>query len=116
MLIKLACKGVLLLVIASLAACGSLIVGGVADTPAQGAQDTRTVSERNTDAAITAAINRKYVQDSRIDALDIRVYTHRGVVTLTGYVSNQAVASLAVAQARATASVKQVISRLSVRN
>ena len=116
MLIKIARNGVLLLVIAGLAACGSLIVGGVADGPAQGAQDTRSVSERNTDAAITAAINRKYVQDSQIDALDIRVYTYRGVVTLTGLVNSQAVASRAVAQARATASVRQVISRLSVRD
>jgi hyperosmotically inducible protein len=116
MLMKIACNGVLLLSLAAVSGCGSLIAGGVANGGGQGADDTRSVSERNTDAAITAAINRKYVQDSRIDALDIRVYTHRGVVTLTGSVSSQAVASRAVAQARATASVRRVVSRLSVRD
>jgi len=112
---KIAPTGVLLLVIWCLAGCGSLIVGGAADSADRSAYDTRSASEKNTDAAITTAINRKYVHDSQIDALDIQVYTRQGVVTLTGSVSSQAVASRAIALARATGNVRQVISRLSVR-
>ena len=116
MLTNIARNGVVLLFIASLAGCASLVVGGVADGGDQSAHDNRSAGERDTDAAITAAINRKYVHDNQINALDIRVHTYRGVVTLTGSVSSPAVASRAVAQARSTASVRQVISRLSVRN
>jgi hyperosmotically inducible protein len=105
---------VLLLLIAGvlLAGCTALVVGGA---PA-GGHDTaaRSGAETSRDAAITASINSRYVHDSVVDALAIRVTTSQGVVTLQGSVRSQAAAARAVELARSTPNVRQVVSRLTV--
>jgi hypothetical protein len=89
--------------------CGSLIVGG--GSPGGGSYSG---SHTSTDAAITSRINTRFVNDSLVRALDIRVSTYRGVVTLYGSVESAAVATRAVELARTTSGVNRVVSRLSV--
>jgi len=103
-----------LLLMCSLAGCASLVVGGAATGVDPAGNDSRSVSEKNTDATITSAINAKYVHDNLVDAVAIRVNTYRGVVTLSGSVSSQTASARAVALARGTGNVKRVVSRLSV--
>ena len=95
------------------AGCASLIVGGApsggrASAPAGATGDT------SHDAAITAAVNSRYVNDRLVDALAIRVTTYQGVVTLQGTVGNHAAAARAVDLARSTPHVRRVVSRLTV--
>jgi hyperosmotically inducible protein len=105
---------VLFLLIAGtlLAGCTALVVGGA---PA-GSQDssTRSSMERSRDAAITTSINSRYVHDSAVDALAIRVTTYRGVVTLQGSVESESAAARAVDLARTTPNVRRVVSRLTI--
>jgi osmotically-inducible protein OsmY len=89
--------------------CGSLIVGG--GSPGGGGTSG---GQTSTDAAITSRINTRYVNDSLVRALDIRVNTYRGVVTLYGSVDSPEVMARAVELARATSGVKRVVSRLTV--
>jgi len=89
--------------------CGSLIVGG--GSPGGGSYSG---SQTRADAAITSRINTRFVNDSLVRALDIRVSTNQGVVTLSGEVDSTAVAARAVELARTTSGVKRVVSRLSV--
>jgi len=96
-----------------LAGCASLIVGGApsgghASAPAAG-------GDASHDAAITASINSRYVKDTLVDALAIRVTTYQGVVTLQGSVRSQAAAARAVDLARSTPHVRRVVSRLTVK-
>jgi hyperosmotically inducible protein len=95
-----------------LAACAALIVGG----EPSGGHDTasRGVAQTSHDAAITSSINSRFVHDSEVDALAIRVTTWQGVVTLQGSVRSQAVAARAVDLARSTPNVRRVVSRLTV--
>jgi|GEM_PF-1283625 len=104
---------VMLLLGVLLAGCTALVVGGA---PA-GGHDTaaRSGAETSRDAAITSSINSRFVHDSEVDALAIRVTTRQGVVTLQGSVRSQAAAARAVQLARSTPNVRQVVSRLTVR-
>jgi hyperosmotically inducible protein len=95
------------------AGCASLIVGGApsggyASAPAGAAGDT------SHDAAITAAVNSRFVNDKLVDALAIHVTTYQGVVTLQGTVRSPATAARAVDLARTTPRVRRVVSRLTV--
>ena len=89
--------------------CGSLIVGG--GSPGGG---STSGGQTSTDAAITSRINTRYVNDSLVRALDIRVNTYQGVVTLYGTVDSPEVMVRAVELARTTSGVKRVVSRLTV--
>jgi osmotically-inducible protein OsmY len=53
--------------------------------------------------------------DKEVKAADIDVTTRGGVVTLTGTVESDAVRKKALADARSTDGVKQVVDKLSVR-
>lgn len=106
---------VVLLVAGTLHGCATLVVGGAAAGGGYYAvTDKRSTTEKTGDAAITSAINRKYVNDDLVSAFDINVTTYRGVVTLDGMVKTQAAASRAVALARSTGNVKRVVSHLGV--
>ncbi len=109
-LMKISSYSVIVLMLAGLLhGCGSLIVGG--GSPGGG---NYSGGQTSADAAITSRINTRYVNDSLVRALDIRVSTNRGVVTLYGSVDTVAVAARAVELARTTSGVERVISRLSV--
>lgn len=99
----------LLLLGVLLQGCGSLIVGGA---PSGGG--SYSGGQSSADAAITSRVNTRLVKDSQVSALDIRVSTYNGVVTLYGSVDSAAVAARAVDLARNTSGVRRVISRLSV--
>ena len=66
------------------------------------------------DAWITTKIQSKFVADHEINARDIKVSSHDGVVTLRGLIQNEPMRSLAVAVAKNTTGVKQVLDQLSV--
>jgi osmotically-inducible protein OsmY len=77
------------------------------------AQD-RPASVAVKDAWITTKVQSKYYLDPDVNGLAIDVTTNGGVVTLTGKVSSAAERQRALALAKATDGVKQVIDKLSV--
>ena len=66
------------------------------------------------DAWITTKIQSKFVADHDINARDIHVSSKDGVVTLRGLILNDPMRSLAVAVAKNTDGVKDVVDQLSV--
>lgn len=101
-----------LLLASLLSGCGALIGTGVADGGRRG--DTRTVEERQMDVRITNRLNAAYVSDPMIQALDIRVSSQRGIVTLQGTVASDSVRNRALRIAESTREVRQVVDRLRV--
>jgi len=99
--------------------CTTLVVGGAAGaggyTAGQEQHNTGNTGNTGNDAMITSTINKKYVNDKLINAADIHVSTHQGVVTLNGTVTSQATASWAVTLARSTKYVTRVVSRIGVK-
>jgi hyperosmotically inducible protein len=67
------------------------------------------------DAAITSAVKAKLLADSDVSGLKIDVDTSAGVVTLDGTVGTKAEKTKAVAIARETDGVTQVVDKLRVR-
>jgi osmotically-inducible protein OsmY len=67
-----------------------------------------------TDAAITTAVKAKVLADANTPGTAIDVDTQGGVVTLTGTVASRAAADRAVALARETNGVKNVVNNLKV--
>lgn len=111
----LACS--LILTLCLLQACATAVMSGAAQPggdPAAG--DGRTREQLSQDAAITSAINTRYVQDALVNALDVKVHTRGGVVTLYGTVPSAAAADRAGALARGVKGVRKVVSRLRVMN
>ena len=72
------------------------------------------VDNQISDAWITTKVQSKYYLDTDVKGLAIDVTTNGGVVTLTGKVSSAAERQKALALAKATDGVKQVIDKLSV--
>jgi osmotically-inducible protein OsmY len=95
------------------AGCASLIVGG-APSGGYASAPPGAADDASHDAAITSAVNSRYVNDKLVDALAIHVTTYQGVVTLQGTVRSQAAAARAVDLARSTPHVRRVVSRLTV--
>lgn len=102
-----------LLALLILSGCGTLIGTGVAD--GHGRADERTAQERAMDVRITNRINAAYVSDPIIPALDIRVTSQKGIVTLQGKVASDSVRSRALRVAESTREVRRVVDRLQVR-
>jgi len=67
------------------------------------------------DALITAKVREQLALDPKISALDLRVTTQQGVVTLYGHVDSREQAAAAVAAALRTEGVRMVENRLEVR-
>jgi len=70
--------------------------------------------DRLADGWLTTKIQSKFVGDRDIHATDISVSSHDGVVTLKGRVQNEPMRALAVAIAKNTDGVTQVVDQLSV--
>jgi len=79
------------------------------------ADDRRSLGEFTEDTTITSSVYVKYVADDLVEALDIKVDTFRGVVTLDGLVENQEAATRAIEIALRTRHVTRVISNLTIR-
>ena len=82
-------------------------------TPAK-AQATRNATEMMNDAWITTQIHAKFFLDPDIKGRDINVDTTAGVVTLRGEVHSPAEHNQALAKAKATDGVKNVVDKLVV--
>lgn len=104
----------LFLLLPLLAGCEALVIGGAAGAAGYIANDERTVGEITDDATITARVKRKLFADDEISALAIDVDTHRGTVTLTGTVPNEAALARALELARVTRGVVAVEHALTV--
>jgi hyperosmotically inducible periplasmic protein len=73
------------------------------------------VGKEISDTLVTTKVQAMFYLDREVKGMDIDVTTQNGVVTLTGTVDNEAVRKKAVADARSTEGVKQVIDKLSVK-
>ena len=73
------------------------------------------VGKEISDTLVTTKVQAMFYLDREVKAMDIAVTTHGGIVTLTGTVDSEAVRKKAVADARSTDGVKQVIDKLSVK-
>src|SRR5262245_61990529 len=65
-----------------------------------------------TDTGVTLKVKAKLAADSTVNASQIDVQTHDGVVTLTGNVSSPAEKDQAIALARSTSGVRDVVDRI----
>jgi hyperosmotically inducible protein len=92
-----------------LGGCASLVATGVA-TPS--VDDGRTRAEMRADADVTNRINDAFVRDASVPAMNIRVFTYRGTVTLSGRVPSRSVVHRALAIVRGTPGVRSVRNRL----
>ncbi len=97
-----------------LGGCASAIISGGAHG-GYGAEEGRSRTEVSHDAAISARVDARLVNDRRLGGSDIRVTTRRGVVTLAGTVASRALAQRAVKLAAGVAGVRRVVSHLRVR-
>jgi hyperosmotically inducible protein len=76
------------------------------------AEAAKTAQEALSDGALTAKIKAKMALDDRVKALDLNVDTANRVVTVGGKVRTSAERERALALARETDGVKQVVDRL----
>jgi hyperosmotically inducible protein len=105
----------LLLMAGLLHGCTSMVVGGAAAGGHATANSGRSASRATDDASITSAITTRFVRDELVRAVEIHVETRQGIVTLTGMVDSPAASLRALQLARGTPGVRQVDSRLTVR-
>ncbi len=75
------------------------------------AEVAKTAQEALNDGALTAKIKAKMALDDRVKALDLNIDTRDGVVTVTGKVRTSAERERALALARETNGVRQVVDR-----
>lgn len=73
------------------------------------------VGKEIADTLVTTKVQAMFYLDREVKAMDIDVTTHGGIVTLTGTVDSEATRKKAVADARSTDGVKQVVDKLTVR-
>jgi hyperosmotically inducible protein len=99
---------------AKLIRCGMVLLAMMAIGTSASAQATRDATAMMNDAWITTQIHAKYFLDPDIKGRDINVDTTAGVVTLRGEVHSAAEHNNALAKARATEGVKQVIDKLAI--
>ena len=74
----------------------------------------KTAQEALSDGALTAKIKAKMALDDSVKALDLNVDTVDGVVTVTGKVRSRAERERALALARETDGVRNVVDRLTI--
>lgn len=98
----------------TLSGCALFWVGGAGAAGYYVGKDKRPVRTMSNDAAITTAVNLKFVEDKYVSMMDIDVDTYGGVVTLTGTVPDAQTAQRAINLARYVSGVKRVESRLVV--
>lgn len=94
--------------------CSAIVLGGflvAAPVMAQATRDTSTVVN---DAWITTQIYAKFFMDSDIKGRNIDVETVSGVVTLSGTIQNAGQRTKAIAKAKSTDGVKQVVDKLTL--
>ncbi|HJR60270.1 MAG TPA: BON domain-containing protein [Vicinamibacterales bacterium] len=83
-------------------------------TEARGGRPADRLGDEISDAWITTKVQSKYYLDTDVKGLQINVSTSGGVVTLAGKVESAAARDKALAIAKSTDGVKQVIDKLAV--
>ena len=78
------------------------------------AEAAKTAQEALGDGALTTKIKAKMALDDRVKALDLNVDTVNGVVTVTGKVRTRAERERALALARETNGVRQVVDHVTI--
>jgi len=78
------------------------------------AEAAKTAQEALSDGALTAKIKAKMALDDTVKALDLNIDTADGVVTVTGKVRSSAERERALALARETNGVRQVVDRITI--
>ncbi len=91
--------------------CAGAIATGAADRGYR-STDGRSEAQARADAAISGEINRLLVRDHSIPAMDIRVATYHGRVTLSGRVPDRRTAERALSLAASVPGVQAVVDRL----
>jgi hyperosmotically inducible protein len=99
---------------ACLGGCAAAVVGGAAAGGYYATRSDRSTGVIADDASITSAINKLYVQDDLVSALDVSVGTNHGTVTLRGSLPSQEAVRRAVDIARSVKGVTRVVSHLTV--
>lgn len=94
--------------------CMVLVLAAIAMAAPVRAQATRDTKTIVNDAWVTTQVYAKFFADPDIKGRNINVDTTAGVVTLSGEVHSAAEHSQAVAKAKGTDGVKQVIDKLTV--
>ncbi|MGD8575522.1 MAG: BON domain-containing protein [Thiohalophilus sp.] len=102
----------LLLMMLSMSACGTLAAGGAGRNNQQYGFDDASATP--SDASISANIRRQLISDTAINANEITVSTDQGVVTLEGQVANTAIRDRVLSICNRTTGVRQVVSRLQI--
>ena len=97
-----------------LSGCAAAVVGGAAAGGYYAGKDERSAGVIAQDAAITSAVNTRFIGDDLVQARIINVDTYSGVVTLYGTVPNQTVVDRAVELARGVKGVREVVSKLTI--
>ena len=95
-----------------LAACVPVLIGGAAVGGYYLGKDDRSADTIARDGAITATVKSKFIGDKYVDAFDINVDTHEGVVTLSGDVTNTIAKEQAEKLARGVSGVREVENRI----
>ena len=83
-------------------------------TVTENSKKTRTVGEKIDDASITAQVKMTLLYHRSTSALNTKVETKRGVVTLSGKASNTAELDLATKLANDVSGVKGVKNRMAI--
>lgn len=74
----------------------------------------KTVPPTTDDASISARVKATLMNDPQVDARNINIETHAGVVTMTGSVKSKADEAHAIELARRVSGVRDVQSRLTI--
>lgn len=95
-------------------ACSSMLIGGSNPGSGRIGDDKRTEQQISEDAAISAAVRRRFNLDSAIAASSIGIATHLQTVTLSGTVGSFDIRDRAVSIARSTDKVRSVNNQIQV--
>jgi len=94
--------------------CVPLVIGGAAVGGYYLGKDDRSADTIAKDGAITASVKSRFIGDKYVDAFDINVDTHEGVVTLYGDVTNTIAREQAEKLASGVSGVQKVENQIRV--
>jgi len=92
--------------------CTVALVGGAGVGGYAVGKDERSLGVISSDISITSRVKATLIKDDQIDAFDINVDTHRGVVTLYGHVKSSAQITRVIRLTKTISDVRKVISKL----
>jgi len=95
--------------------CAAVAIGGAGAGGYYVGKDKRDFSTIMDDAAITTAINSKFLGAKGVSTFDINVDTYNGVVTLSGHVPSKKIKRKVINLSKKTEGVKKVISKLKIK-